>query len=296
MASYYSIKDLETLSGIKAHTIRIWEQRYGILHAERTATNIRVYNDNELKQLMSLALLNKRGMKISKLAKLSENELNNLVTKIADTPAEFQAQIEGLLVAAIDYDEIRFEKILNTSTLQIGFEDTIKKIIFPFLEKIGIMWVSGSLITAQEHFISQLIRQKIIVAIDGQHANYTADSKRYILFLPNAEYHELSLLFLTYLLRLKKQKVFYLGASVQLKDVLLAGEALKPDYFYTIITSHPNGYILEDYLNKIADTFPDSVVYASGLQLKEKMGPLRSNVSLFTNMSSVLSYIDGIGQ
>ncbi|MFN0275768.1 MAG: MerR family transcriptional regulator [Chitinophagales bacterium] len=294
MSAFYSIKDLEKLSGIKAHTIRIWEQRYGILQAERTATNIRVYNDNELKQLMSLALLNRKGIKISKLAKLSEKEMQDLVEKMLETPSEFETHIEGLVMATLDYDDQRFEKILNTSILQLGFEETIKRVIFPFLEKIGIMWISGSLISAQEHFVSQLIRQKVIVAIDGQMREDNSNTKTYLLFLPNKEYHELSLLFLNYLLRSRKQRVVYLGASVQLKDVLKAGEDLQPDYFYTIITSHLPDQTVEEYLNQIADKFPNSIVYASGIQINTRLTGLRENVVLLTDMKSVLNRVEQI--
>ncbi|MFN3939151.1 MAG: MerR family transcriptional regulator [Chitinophagales bacterium] len=185
MASIYSIRDLERLSGIKAHTIRIWEQRYGILKVSRTSTNIRFYNDDELKYLLSLALLNRSGWKISKLAKMSRSEISEAVDKLAELDTDFRVQIEALVEATLNFDETKFEKILNTSILQIGFEETMKKLIFPFLEKLGVLWVSGAMMAAQEHFITQLIRQKILVGIDAYSGKSNENSKKFLLFLPN---------------------------------------------------------------------------------------------------------------
>lgn len=291
MSASYSIKDLEMLSGIKAHTIRAWEMRYGILQAERTSTNIRVYNDRELRLLLSISLLNRRGIKISKLSKLSEQELQEKVVELAEMPAEYEAQIEGLLIATISYDEVKFEHILNNCILQLGFEETVIRIIFPFLEKVGIMWVAGSLIAAQEHFMSQLIRQKLIVAIDGQTRRNATQNKKWLLFLPNNEWHELSLLFLNYLLRSKDQNVMYLGASVQLEDVLTVADTIKPHYFYTIITSVPTGFTVREYLNRIASEFPDSRVFASGIQMLNKSSGFRKNVTALPEMKHVLKQI-----
>jgi DNA-binding transcriptional MerR regulator len=292
MASIYSIKDLERLSGIKAHTIRMWEQRYGVLDAARTSTNIRYYDDNDLKHLLSLALLNKKGYRISKLAGFSPGELAEKVNELAEGNSEFEAQVEGLVIATIDYDEVRFEKIINTAVLQIGFEETFRKIIIPFLDKVGVMWVSGALLAAQEHFMSQLIRQKVLVAIDGHIKRETANSKRFVLFLPNGEWHELTLLFLSYMLKVRDHHVTYLGASVPLSEVLSVGEALQPDYFYTIISTVPNMYSIDEYLNTIARKFPNSTVFASGTQFINTHHNLDDNVEVVQGMDKVLRLID----
>ena len=289
MSATYSIKDLETLSGIKAHTIRIWEHRYGILKAQRTNTNIRFYTEDELKYLMSLALLNRHGYKISKLAHLSHEEVSRLVQQMIETPTEFNQQISALILATVEFNEEKFEKVLSTSFIQLGFEEAMKKVVFPFLEKIGMLWVSGSVIAAQEHFISQIIRQKIIVAIDGQVSRWSGVSKKFVLFLPNSEWHELSLLFLYYMLKSRSQRVIYLGASVPLEDVIEVGKAVKPDYFYTIITSVPHGYTVKDYLNKLGTEFPEALVMASGLQLLDPPKDLATNVNVLSGMPSVLN-------
>jgi len=296
MGSIYSIKDLERLSGIKAHTIRMWEQRYGVLNAARTDTNIRYYDDNDLKHLMSLALLNKKGHRISKLAPLTKSELADKVNELAESNTEFDAQVEGLVIATIDYDEKRFEKIMNTAILQLGFEDTFRNIVFPFLDKVGIMWISGALLAAQEHFMSQLLRQKILVAIDGHINRYAETPKKFLLFLPNGEWHELTLLFLNYLLRARDHKVTYLGASVPIKEVITVGESIQPDYFYTIISSVPTGYSIDEYLNTLAEKFPKSTIFASGNQFINTHHNLASNVSVIHGMQNVLQKVDELSE
>lgn len=294
MASTYSIKDLERLSGIKAHTIRIWEQRYGILKVSRTSTNIRYYNDDELKYLLSLALLNRSGKKISKLAKMTRSEIVEAVDQLAVLDTGFNVQIEALVEATINFDEAKIEKVLNTTVLQIGFEETMKCLIFPFLEKLGVLWVSGAMMAAQEHFITQLIRQKILVGIDAYSGRQNENSKKFLLFLPNGEWHELTLLFLHYLLKVRNQRITYLGPSVPLKDVLAVAERIKPDYFYTIITGIPSGYTVDEYLNTIANSYPSAIVFASGAQFIKTHLVLNSNVVVLNGMENVLKKVGEI--
>ena len=162
----YSIKDLEKLTGIKAHTIRIWEQRYQIVMPKRTRTNIRYYDDNDLKYLLNVALLNKNGTKISKIAKMGEQEIAVKVAELSEVSFENTTQLDALTISMIEMDEYKFDKIISTNIDQLGFEKTMIEIINPFLEKLSVLWLTGSINPAQEHFISCLIRQKIIVAID----------------------------------------------------------------------------------------------------------------------------------
>ena len=166
MGSNYSIKDLEHLSGIKAHTIRIWEQRYRLFTPQRTDTNIRYYTDRDLKLLLNVSLLKDNGFKISKIADMPYDEIVKEVAGISDRFGDDE-QIATLTLAMIDMDEVRFEKVMANNILKRGFENTMKKLIFPFLHRIGVLWMTGSIVPAQEHFISNLIRQKIVTAIDS---------------------------------------------------------------------------------------------------------------------------------
>jgi len=158
--STYSIRDLEQLSGIKAHTLRIWEQRYAILSPDRTDTNIRTYGDDDLKRVLNISLLKDHGYKISEIAKLSSEDLNREVVKISERPLNYPDQIHALTISMLDLSEERFEKIISANIAQSGFENTMINIIYPFLSRIGTLWVTGSIGPAQEHFITNLIRQK----------------------------------------------------------------------------------------------------------------------------------------
>lgn len=291
MATIYNIRDLESLSGIKAHTIRIWEQRYGILKAGRTETNIRYYSEHDLRHLMSLAFLNRNGFKISKLAHLSDTEVSDLVGKMMEVPAEFNNQIDGLTMATIDYDEEKFERIIDTCILQMGFEETIRRVVVPFLQRLGMLWVSGTVIAGQEHFMTQLLRQKILVAIDGQPRLYKSDAKKFLLFLPNGEWHELSLLFLSYLLKTRSYRVIYLGPSVPLNDVISVAETQQPDCFYTIMTVTPTGFSVQEYLQKLAGHFPSSKVMVSGNQVMTPPKNLPANVYIINDLYQAMDQV-----
>lgn len=214
--SNYSIQDVAHLSGIKPHTIRIWEQRYKLIEPKRTQTNIRTYNDFELKKILAVSLLLSSGHKISKVAKFSETqlvaEINNLQILKKETSA-VENSINQLINAMIDFDEEKFDKLFTASLLKIGFEKTITQIIYPFLDRVGLLWGTNKINPAQEHFISNLIRNKIIAASETEVFTVTKQAK-FILFLPSNEYHELALLLANFTLKAFGFKVIYLGANV----------------------------------------------------------------------------------
>ncbi len=253
MTGQYSIKDLERLTGIKAHTLRIWEKRYNILEPNRTNTNIRFYSNDDLRKVLNIAILNNYGLKISKIVGLSADELHRKVLEIGTDHMEESVQIESLIVAMIDIDESRFERILSNCTIRMGFEQTVIKVLYPFFKKIGILWQTGSVNPAQEHFITNLVRQKLIVAIDSQGMTERADRKRYLLFLAEGELHELGLLFYNYLIQKAGHKVIYLGQSVPIKDVVEVDKLLPSD---VILTSTLSLSRIDD-CNKLFQTLLD---------------------------------------
>ncbi|HAN18634.1 MAG: hypothetical protein A2X13_13600 [Bacteroidetes bacterium GWC2_33_15] len=274
----YSIKELENLSGIKAHTIRIWEKRYNIIKPDRTDTNIRYYCDTELKRLLNIAILNRHGIKISNIAHLSDSELTDKVVSISSDPSDAENNIENMVVAMVEMNENRFEKILSRYIMHEGFENAVIKIIFPFFEKIGLLWQTGSINPAHEHFVSNLFRQKLMVAIDNLIVTDNINAKKFVLFLPEGEYHELGLLFYYYLVKKSGKLVYYLGSSVPYNDVVETGKMIKSDYFFTSITSSLNGTKAVDYLNKLSKEFPFQTIFITGLQVKEGLHNLPSNV------------------
>jgi DNA-binding transcriptional MerR regulator len=286
--SNYSIKDLEQLSGIKAHTLRIWEQRYNIISPKRTDTNIRTYDDQDLKLVLNISLLKDHGYKISDISRLSVKEMYRDVIKFSDRQLSYPDQIHALTISMIDLDEERFEKIISTNILQFGFESSMINIIYPFLSRIGTLWVTGSVGPAQEHFITNLIRQKIIVAIDGQVSKQRPDSKKYMLFLPEGELHEISLLFANYIIRARYNKVIYLGQSLPFNELVFAYNLHKPDYIFSTITSVPSNSDVQPFVNKLMRTFPESHILLTGYQVVGQDIQTDDNATIINNIDDLV--------
>lgn len=288
----YSIKDLEHLSGIKAHTLRVWEQRYNIIEPKRTPTKIRYYDDEDLRLILNISFLNRNGHRISKIAKMESDEIQEAVRRISDSNLEFPNQVNALVIAMVGLDEERFEKIISTNTLQFGFEKTMMQIVYPFLEQIGILWQTGSINPAHEHFISNLIRQKLIVAIDGQISPLEADAKKYALFLPEGELHELSLLFANYVVRSRQAKAIYLGQNLPLKDLGSVCEAYEPDFVFSVITSYPSAEELTAYLVELRRRVGDSQIILTGYQVIQMRDQLPDDIIVVGNLEEFIDLID----
>ncbi|MFW5872602.1 MAG: MerR family transcriptional regulator [bacterium] len=267
----YSIRDLEQLTGIKAHTIRIWEKRYNIIKPERTKTNIRYYTDQDLKRILNISILNKSGMKVSDIAKLDKEQSRDKIVHLSNNPKDRAFQIENLMLSMIDLDEQKFEKNLSRLILQNGFRKTVMEIIFPFLEKIGVLWQTGAINSGQEHFVSNIIRRKFIIAIDSQTVPEIPLNKNFLLFLPEGEFHELSLLFYSYVLRRTGYSVTYLGQSVPFQDLLEITKIKKIDYLFTSMVTSMLKKDFENFINKLSTTFHDKIIFLTGRQLKENM-------------------------
>jgi MerR family transcriptional regulator, light-induced transcriptional regulator len=286
--SNYSIRDLEQLSGIKAHTLRIWEQRYDILKPDRTDTNIRFYDDKDLKLVLNIALLKDHGYKISEISKMEADEMSREVMSISDKQMNYPDQIHALTISMLDLDEERFEKIVSTNTLQFGFENMMINIIYPFLSRIGTLWITGSIGPAQEHFISNLIRQKLIVAIDGQLPSLRPGAKKYLMYLPEGEMHEISLLFGNYIVRSRQNKVIYLGQSLPFNELAFACQMHKPDFIFTVITSVPGQDEIQKYVYRLAKEFPDSRILLTGYQVVGQDIDCPDNVEVITQIRQLM--------
>lgn len=290
----YSIKDLEQLSGIKAHTLRIWEQRYNIIKPKRTPTRIRFYDDDDLKLILNISFLNRNNYKISKIANMEEKEISDKVMGITNANLDFPNQVDALVIAMVNLDENRFEKIIATNALQFGFEKTMLGIIYPFLQKIGILWQTGSINPAHEHFISNLVRQKLIVAIDGQIMEPHPQARKFVLFLPEGELHELSLLFTSFILKARRHKVIYLGQSLPMENLKTVHEIYEPDFFFTVVTSFSNQEGLKEYLGEIADTYPTTQLLVSGYQAISNPEAMPENARLIKDIPEMQAFVDGL--
>lgn len=227
----YSIQDLERLSGIKAHTIRIWEKRYSLLTPGRTDTNIRYYNDDQLRKLLNTCTLISNGGKISKVSKLSESAISKEVEALMmpkSKDEQLDVFINKIIESGLTYNNQLFENSFASATLRLGLYKCYRHVILPALIKLGLMWGKKDLMPTQEHFITNLIKQKLFSAIDGLDAPET-NSKRYLLFLPEHEDHEIGLLFAHYIIRKSGKTVIYLGQNVPTKDLKTTIKQTNPD-------------------------------------------------------------------
>jgi len=290
--SSYSISDLEKLTGIKSHTIRIWEQRYNLLSPERKSSNIRLYSDTELKRIMNIAILNQHGIKISKLADKNDIQLQELVMSFMISKRDNDMVISQLVSAMIDLDEVKFLQLLNDFTLSQGFENTVVNLIYPFFDKVGILWQTGHIIPAQEHFISNLVRQKLIVAIDSITQVQSELKSTALLFLPEGEYHEFGLLFYYYLLKKRNYKVFYMGQSVPYEDILQVANTIKPSL---LITAYISSFVQSDfveYTSKLSKAFPQQQILISGKLASDILTVTPSNVRILKFIHDLDQYLN----
>lgn len=261
----YTIRDLVNLSGVKAHTLRVWEKRYGIIHPHRTHGNMRTYCDSDLKNLLNISFLNRKGIKISRIARLTPQEISQQVRELAEVTGPVTARIENLVHAMIDMDEFSFEQTLARCVIQYGFEEAVIQVIFPFLEKVGLLWQTGYITPLQEHFVSNLIRQKLFVALDGLVREQNDNQKNMVFFLPEGEWHEISLLFFCYLARKRHFKTTYLGQSVPLHELENLTRALGVNYLATSFMSSGDDNRLFSFSQKLASSFPEQgiIIYTS---------------------------------
>jgi DNA-binding transcriptional MerR regulator len=288
----FTIKELESLSGIKAHTIRIWEQRYQFLKPSRTSTNIRRYNNEELKTLLTVALLNKYGYKISRIDEMPPEQRIQAALQLDEPTARQEFVINELIGCMVDLKSIEFEKLLNKQIAAEGIEETVTGVIFLFLERVGILWQTNRLRPVQEHITSSIIRQKLIHALEGLPFAEN-NAPLFALFLPEGEFHELGLLYVYYLLRKQGFAALYLGANVPLKDLEYIAQVKRPDYFYLHLTTFPQTRF-NRLVHLIQKASEGSTLVLSGYmaQVYEK-GP-NENLVLLQSLRAVQSYIKTI--
>lgn len=289
----FTIKDLENLSGIKAHTIRIWEQRYSFLRPGRTHSNIRYYSNDDLKTILNISILNKYGFKISHINKMSAADVQARVAGLNIAGAQEERVVNELIQKMVDLDTAGFEKIMEKQITANGIEKTIIKTIFPFFERIGILWQTGNINPAQEHLTTNIIRQKLIVGIDEAKPLIRVN-KSFLLFLPERELHELGLLLVYYLLKKRGVNVFYIGANVPLKDAQFIADAKKPDYIYVHLTSCSPGFNFSKFLSQVSEKIPRSKIIISGYPASSYKKPLPKNVEFKHSLPELVEFISSL--
>ncbi len=292
---FFTIKDLENLSGIKAHTLRIWEQRYGFIKPERTETNIRYYNNDELKKILNISLLNKSGFKISHLSAMSEEEINQAVLSLKDTLSKEQKLSNILLQKLIDLDLTGFEKLLNTSLHEAGVDKTMEAVVFPLLSKIGMLWITSHIRPAQEHIVSNLIRQKVLAAAD-QLPVAKSSANTVLLFLPEGERHELGLLYMYYKLKKKHFNTIYLGADVPLDDIRELVLHKKPAFIYIHLTGSAPYINMPDFLKALSAVSKSAICIVTGDAAASYTQKLPKNIILGLSPAEVPGFLTESGR
>jgi methanogenic corrinoid protein MtbC1 len=292
MEGQYNIKDLESLSGIQAHTIRIWEKRYGILKPERSDNNFRHYDDDDLKYFLKLAFLNKNGIKISKLAAMSREQINQQVLDLQKPLNDHTNQIDALVMAMTSFDEDKIEDIMQHLILHMGLDEAMINVVFPFLSRIGTLWSTGNISPVQEHFVANLIRQKIIAATDSISSNcHLPESKTFILFTLPGDLHDIGLLFTNYLIRLNGFKTIYLGVSVPVDELKLIRHSINPKYIFTQSITHKSDDILLEGILEMKKIFDQSTILLGGNFDKEFENQLDSSTLVFDEFESLRHYL-----
>jgi MerR family transcriptional regulator, light-induced transcriptional regulator len=290
----FTIKDLENISGIKAHTIRIWEKRYDLLQPQRTETNIRYYSHQNLTKLLNISLLNKNNFKISKIALMSEEEIIENSRALAFEVAVNDEAINSFKLSMFQFDKTLFNDTYNKLLHQITFRDIFKDVFIPFLEQIGMLWQTETLLPAHEHFISNLIAQKIQINTEKLQSGVSNAKNTYVLFLPENEIHELGLLYLNYELVLRGNHTIYLGQSLPLNNLSYFFESDRKINFITSMTIRP-------YVDKVVEYFQeiDTILQGSKhslIAIGSKTNDVqdidfKSNISLYTSVKDLLKVL-----
>ncbi|MFY0652731.1 MAG: MerR family transcriptional regulator [Cyclobacteriaceae bacterium] len=278
----YSIKDLEKISGIKAHTIRIWEQRYKLLTPNRSDTNIRSYDDEQALKLLNVSTLIHSGEKISKISSMSSDQfiakLNEVYSDHSEIGKDYFSEINQLIECALNFDQYNFESILSEALERYNFEDIFENILVPVLKRVGQLWTKDELNPAQEHFLSNLIKQKVQAEIEKLELP-NKKAKTFLLFLPEWEDHDLGLLYSTYILRKNGIQVIYLGAKVPAINLVESVDMVKPDFLLCSVIGGVLTKTLNEYFKSASKAGIEQIIMSGNHQI---ISQIKSNMKIKT--------------
>lgn len=291
--STYSISDLEKLTGIKAHTIRMWEQRYNLIAPTRSEGNVRYYDDDQVRHFIQVATLVRSGYKISKVSQLDNSTVYQLVedlVAVASGDSKIEYFIDSLISTTIDFNEHAFQALFTKCINTYGLIGTYQKVIYPMLVKIGMMWGKTELIPAQEHFITHLIKQKIYHALDVL-PSPPKNAPTWLLFLPEEEDHELGLILSNYILRSYGQRVIYLGPRVPYYNLKAVIESVKPDYMHYFIVRYHSAEVVQALMEQIQQDFPGITKSVAAAEYLVQSIQLPSDHTHISGVDSLIQYI-----
>jgi len=288
----FSIKDLENLSGIKAHTIRIWEKRYNVLEPTRTDTNIRLYDLASLQKLLNITLLHNHGYKISKISKYPPEKIPQLVREIISEKSAKSHAISAFKMAMMNFDQTKFFSTYNTLLAEKSFREVFYEVFIPLMTELGLLWQSDTITPAHEHFLSYLIKQKLLINTEKvQVLEPTKQDKVFVLYLPMNEIHELGLMYLNYEILLHGYKTIYLGESVPTESLKDLNKYFDSIVFVSYMTVQPDKEHVNNYIKEIQETVlqDDSEIWLIGRMVEEiKPSTLNSTTRVFSSIANLV--------
>ena len=292
----FKIKDLENLTGIKAHTIRIWEKRYNLLKPLRSETNIRHYDLSSFQKLLNITYLNKNGYKISKIATLSDKEIINLVREIAEKYSLNDHAINAFKISMLNFDQVLFYKTYESLLSEKKFQDIFYDIFIPLLTEIGLLWQTNTITPAHEHFLTTLIRKKILINTEKIQSKGIVESKKtFVLYLPDNEIHELGIMFINYQIVLNGYQSIFLGLSTPIESLKDIKKFYDDIVFLSYFTVKPekseiNSYLDSFYKELLKDS--ENELWVLGYMVNSiNTGDLKPKIKIFKNIESVIKKI-----
>lgn len=288
----YTIRQMELLSGIRASTIRMWEKRYNIFSPQRTDTNIRRYNDNDVRFIINLSLLLKRGFRISKLASMSLEELSDLASKFVSDHRMGNINLEPMITATIQYNEQELLKHINEWSEKHGIEYTFENLVLPYLQRLGDLWQTGAITTTHEHFASNVIRNLLSHLYRTCKQPEVGKTTPIIFFLPEGEFHEIGLLYFAYVAKNAGYKTIYLGQSTPIDDVIKCAKDLNCKMLFTSLSSFV-GADMDEAFEPMKKALPEMEIIATGHAFTEKTGPgYLTYVSSAQDLMKIIARLD----
>jgi MerR family transcriptional regulator, light-induced transcriptional regulator len=286
---HFSIRDVENLSGIKAHTLRTWEQRHGLCICKRKESLHRYYDNEDLKHILRIAYLYHNGYKISRIAGLTQEEIIQLAAKRTGGD-EYEVFVNQLVEACMDYDQQQFEKILNSTYNMMGLAKCMQNVVYPFMDKIGLLWMTDHVLPAQEHFCSHLVQKKMLTAINSLPPVRNETGYCFLLFAPEGEVHEIPLLLAQYLLKKQGFKTILFGGDISI-DALKYYCAHQPvsHLYFHIITNFTNK-TPGDYLHELSKEFPGKKIIAAGPLMKKITEVIPANAQIFHSLNEMITF------
>ncbi len=260
----FSISEIAAITGIKSATLRIWEQRYQIIHAKRSASNIRYYDDFDLRIFLNISCLIENGLKISEIAAMSDAQRVEKIQILTSSQLNAPTIIQELIEQTLSLNEQLFKTTIQTCINELGVMETMLQCVYPFLSRVGLLWHTGLIAPAQEHFASSLIKQRLIVAIDDLAIPDSSNKNKFILFLPEGEFHEIALLLAQFIVRANGFQSLYLGQNLPIPYVQEVVASYHPNYIITILTNDLGEDVLANLMQDMAIRFPAATILLAG--------------------------------